>query len=186
MRLLFVCQNTVEESRIDRARDAIAFWSFGGVMLKIRFLVRIVFFMMTWLLLGCGRIHPLQDGEYAFSVQQILRDDCDLSNSSTVFSSARLITTGHQVRLDFAPPGTSLIGTYRSGVEEMTLDGTITNFNTVVGDRECLVDVASLHLDAETIDATSFRGSMSIAYDARAPDACVCRFWFLYEARRDG
>jgi hypothetical protein len=134
-------------------------------------------------LAGCGRTHPLTDGEYVFTVKEVLRDDCGLGDAALVLTPARLVTTGHVVRLDFAPPGTQLIGTYKSRIEEMTLDGTIANFNTIVRGRECLVDAVTLHLDAETTGPSSFKGAMSIAYDARQPDECVCRFWFLYEAR---
>jgi hypothetical protein len=95
-----------------------------------------------------------------------------------------LVTTGHQVSLELARPEATLLGTYLSNVEEMVLDGTIANYQTVVRDRECLLDVVALHLTTVTVDASNFRGTMSITYDTRTPDECVCKFWFDFTARR--
>lgn len=134
-------------------------------------------------LAGCGRNHTLTDGTYAFTVTQVLRDDCAL-NSGSVVTTAALKTTGNVVNLRFAKPDTVLIGNYRASVEEMVLDGTIANLGTVVQGTECLVDVVTLHMDATTVDANTFAGAMSIVYDTRSKDACNCRFWFNFEAHR--
>lgn len=134
-------------------------------------------------LAGCGRVHTLGDGTYAFTVTNVLRDDCGL-NAPGVVTTAKLTTTGNVVNLRFEKPDTVLIGTYRASVEELVADGTVANLGAVVQGTECLVDVVTLHLDGVTVDANTFRGAMSIVYDTRAKDACNCRFWFDYEARR--
>lgn len=133
--------------------------------------------------LGCGRVHPLNDGDYTFTVTRVIRDDCGLANDP-ILGVGTLLTTGHQVGLTLTKPEAQLVGTYRKDVEEMVLDGTIANFQTVVRGQECLLDVVTLHLDTVTVDATDFRGTMSITYDARQPDACVCKFWFDFTAAR--
>ena len=140
---------------------------------------------MATLLLSCGRVHVLQDGAYALTVTQVLRDDCAL-NGQTVLGDGTLVTAGHSVTMAFTLPEARLAGTYRTSVEEMTLDGTVSNYVTVVRGQECLLDFLTLHLDTVTIDATRFRGTMSIAYYAPQADACVCKYWFDFEATRTG
>jgi hypothetical protein len=130
------------------------------------------------------RVHPLNDGDYAFTVGRVIRDDCNLAAQPNLIGKGTLATQGNQVNLSLTSPTAELVGTYRSNVEQMVLDGTIANFQTVVRSQECLVDVVSLHLDTETVDATHFKGAMSVEYDARTPDTCVCKFWFDFTAAK--
>lgn len=133
--------------------------------------------------LSCGRIHVLEDGSYTLTVTQVLRDDCAL-NGQTVLGPGTLSTAGDAVGLAFSLPEARLAGTYRTSVEEMTLDGTIANFATLVRGQECLLDFVTLHLDTVTIDSTHFGGTMSITYYAPQADACVCKYWFDFDAAR--
>lgn len=133
--------------------------------------------------LSCGRVHVLEDGTYAFSVTRVLRDECDLEHQ-TVLGPGTLATAGHSVSLSFTTPEARLAGTYRTSVEEMTLDGTIANYATAVHGQACLLDFVTLHLDTSTLDARRFEGTMSIRYDTAQLDACVCAFWFDFVAIR--
>ena len=141
----------------------------------------------SWLLLlmltaGC-RVHTLEDGVYVITPGEILRDDCGLA-SADVLGTATLRTEGNEVSLTLSRPELRLVGIYRFSVEEMTLDGTISNFPAVLRGRECLLDTVNFHVDTLTSSPTSFSGAMSINYDARVPDECVCKFWFKYTAQR--
>lgn len=129
------------------------------------------------------RVHPLDDGVYDITVGEILRDDCALATAG-VLGAATLRTEGNQVTLALARPELSLVGTYRFSVEEMTLDGTLSNYSAVLRGRECLLDTVNFHVDTLTTSASSFTGAMSINYDARQPDECVCKFWFKFAAQR--
>lgn len=131
---------------------------------------------------GC-RVHSLDDGVYAIVPGEILRDDCGLATAD-VLGAATLRTEGNLVTLSLARPELRLVGTYRFSVEEMTLDGTLSNFSAVLRGRECLLDTVNFHMDTVTSSPTSFTGAMSINYDARQPDECVCKFWFRFEAQR--
>ena len=131
---------------------------------------------------GC-RIHTLDDGVYALVPGEILRDDCGLA-SAGVLGTATLRTEGNLVTLTLSKPELRLVGTYRFSTEEMTLDGTLSNSAAVLRGRECLLDTVNFHLDTLTTSPSSFTGAMSINYDARVPDECVCRFWFKYTAQR--
>ena len=130
---------------------------------------------------GC-RIHDLQDGTYAFTPTEILRDDCGLGQRGV--GNALLRTEGHLVTLTFSEPELRLVGTYRFSTEEMTLDGTISNLSTQLRGRECFVDIVNFHVDTVTTSPTTFNGAMSINYEARQPDECVCKYWFKFDAQR--
>jgi hypothetical protein len=147
-------------------------------------LVRLSWFLSASVLVlsGC-RIHTLDDGVYALVPGEILRDDCGLA-SADVLGTATLRTEGNLVTLSLSKPELRLVGTYRFSTEEMTLDGTLSNYAAVLRGRECLLDTVNFHVDTLTTSPTSFSGSMSINYDARVPDECVCKFWFKYTAQR--
>ena len=140
-----------------------------------------LFWVSVVLLLSACRVHTLEDGPYAFVPTEILRDDCALAGQG-VIGAATLRTEGNLVNLTLAKPELRLVGTYRFSVEEMTLDGTLTNFQAVLRGRECLLDTVNFHVDTVTSSPTSFSGSMSINYEARQPDECVCKYWFKFDA----
>ncbi len=144
--------------------------------------MRLFWFSAVLVLSGC-RVHTLDDGAYAFLPTEILRDDCALDGTGAI-GTATLRTEGNLVTLSLAKPELRLVGTYRFSVEEMTLDGTLTNFEAVLRGRDCLLDTVNLHVDTVTTSASTFSGSMSINYEARQPDECVCKYWFKFDATR--
>lgn len=149
--------------------------------------VNVRFFLVLFLTLlsgaGC-RVHTLDDGPYAFTLGEILRDDCALAAGGGVVTGGTLRTEGHLVSFSLDEPELRLVGTYRSGLEEMTLDGSLSNYSRTLRGRECLVDVVTFHLDTVTTNEGAFTGAMSINYEARQPDECTCRFWFKLDAAR--
>lgn len=131
---------------------------------------------------GC-RVHPLDDGVYSLVPGEILRDDCGLADAG-VLGTATLRTEGNEVSLSLSRPELRLVGIYRYSVEEMTLDGTLTNYSAVLRGRDCLLDTVDFHVDTVTTNASSFTGALSINYNARQPDECACKFWFKFAAQR--
>jgi hypothetical protein len=131
---------------------------------------------------GC-RIHDLEDGTYTFTVTQVIRDECGLAGQQ-LLGPAGLVTNGNEVDLSFSTPDVRLSGIYKDGIQEMVLDGALTNYETLVRGQTCLLDSLTLHTDTVTLDPTDFSGTMSIVYDARTPDSCVCKVWFEYTAAR--
>lgn len=129
---------------------------------------------------GC-RVHELADGDYSFAVTSVLRDECGLA-AQTVLGTATLVSTGNVVNLTFTKPDVRLAGIYKDGVEQMVLDGALTNYETTVRGQTCLLDSLGLHTDTVTVDPKAFTGTMALSYDARVPDSCVCKFWFEYRA----
>lgn len=145
---------------------------------------RLLLVLSALALAGC-RDHLLEDGDYAFSVTEVLRDDCGLAGTE-VLGPATLRTEGNLVSLSLTRPELRLVGTYRSGLEELTVDGNLTNVTAVLRGRECLLDTVTLHLDGRALDPGAFAGAVAISWEARQPDECVCKYWFRYEARRAG
>lgn len=140
-----------------------------------------------WILLlivfaGC-RMHTLEDGAFTLTPTETLRDDCGLAGSFGTLQGT-LRTEGHLVELALAQPDLRLVGTYRYGVEEMVMDGTVSNLNTTLNGRACLVESVAYHLETETDSPAAFTGSMSIQYDTRQDDGCSCRYWFRFRAQR--
>ena len=148
-------------------------------------LVRLTRSFCSFLLLftaGC-RVHDLTDGVYVITPTEILKDDCGLAGEDQL-GPATLRTEGNLVTLALAKPGLRLVGTYRFSLEEMTMDGTLSNFPAVLRGRECLLDSVNMHMDTVSTGPTTFSGAVSINYEARQPDECVCRFWFKFDARQ--
>jgi hypothetical protein len=139
-------------------------------------------FLVPLLLAGC-RLHTLEDGEYGITPTEIIRDDCGLTGQD-LLGPATLRTEGNLVTLTLAKPSLRLVGTYRFSTEEMTMDGSISNFSTALRGRECLLDNVQFHVDTSTTSARSFTGQMSISFEARQPDECVCKYWFQFDATR--
>ena len=134
---------------------------------------------------GC-RAHTLQDGAYDFKAVEVTRDDCGLATQPEVFARATLLTAGHVVRLNYAYLSTELAGTYRYGLEEMTMDATLGNVRTRLRGQDCQVDSVTVALDSVTQSPTRFTGSMSFSFQTRTSDACTCRLFFKYDATRAG
>lgn len=133
---------------------------------------------------GCGRQHTLVDGQYVFTLDENLRDDCMLANAPGYISKGRLVTTGDVVRFDYELFAIQLFGNYLSDTERMELDGNASNISTRVNQTDCLVDFATMHLETVTRAPNVFTGSGSIKLDARRPPECVCDFWFKFTATR--
>lgn len=143
------------------------------------------FFVLMGLVIAGCRVHTLEDGAYALTVTEVLRDDCAMSGAGYP-SGATLVTNGHQVAftLDGAQPAVTLEGTYLYNVEQLMLDGSQVNATQTLNGASCLVDTVRYHLEGVDQSATQFNGSMSIEWQTKANDACVCRYWFKFSATR--
>lgn len=140
--------------------------------------------LLSTLALSSCRIHTLQDGAYDFTLVETLRDDCGLASQPGVFTRGTLLTAGHVVRLTYGYLGTELAGTYRYGLEEMTMDATLANVRTTLRGQDCQVDTVSVALDSKTVSAARFTGTLNFTFQSRTTDACTCRFFARYDATR--
>ncbi|MCU0696662.1 MAG: hypothetical protein MUC96_09050 [Myxococcaceae bacterium] len=134
---------------------------------------------------GC-RQHVLQDGAYDVRLVEPLRDDCQLAAQSEVFARGTLLTAGHIVRFSSEYLGAELAGTYRYGLEEMTLDATLANVRTRLRGQDCQVDTVAVAMDTVTQSPVRFTGQLNYQFTSKSNDACSCRFFFRFEATRAG
>lgn len=147
--------------------------------------MRSVLLLVSLLLSGC-RVHTLQDGVYELRSTEVLRDDCGLATQPGVFTRGTLLTAGHNVRFNYGYLNTELAGTYRYGLEEMTMDASLGNVRTTLRGTDCQVDVVTVALDSITRNASSFTGTLSYTFQSRTADACTCRLFVRYDANRVG
>ncbi len=125
----------------------------------------------------------LEDADYQFTLKEVLRDDCGLAATPGLMSTGTLVTTGHQTRMPYGYLGIELVGIYRVGLEEMSLDGSIVNVTTTVRGASCLLDTATIHLETANHTTESFSGEMTVTLEAKLrPETCVCKLWVRYEA----
>jgi hypothetical protein len=134
---------------------------------------------------GC-RQHVVQDGAYDLRLVEALRDDCQLAAQPEVFARGTLLTAGHVVRFSSEYLGAELAGTYRYGLEEMTMDANLANVRTRLRGQDCQVDTVSIALDSVTQSPVRFTGQLNYQFTSKSNDACSCRFFFRYEATRAG
>lgn len=150
---------------------------------KVRFVFRLFVVVSVLVVSGC-RVHTLEDGAYAFTKGEVLRDDCGLASQAEVFTKGTLLKAGHMVRLDYGYLGAEFAGTYRYGLEEFTADATITNTRVTLRGQDCQVDTVQLGIDATTQSAQRFTGTFSFGFQSRASDACTCRLMTRFDAQR--
>jgi hypothetical protein len=141
----------------------------------------LVLFGCSTLVTAC-RVHDLQDGRYALTMTQVVRDDCALESMPGIFTTGTLRTTGDVVRLKYDLFDIELNGTYATAVERMSLDGSVNNLPLHVNGVDCLIDLVVMHLDANGRSATAFDGFVSVSLETQRPDACVCQLWAGYNA----
>lgn len=132
---------------------------------------------------GCGRFHEQLEGRYAFTATEIIQDDCSLLASPEALWDGSLLGYGDVVEIEYELLGLDLTGSYLAGVERFSLDGSVANVTTTLGTgEECLLDRVSVHLDATTVEASVFEGTLRVRYEAERPDTCVCQLLTRYRA----
>lgn len=153
--------------------------------------VRVVFALaaVALVLPGC-RSHLLEDGDYAFTTVEVLRDDCGAAESAPLLQQGRLTTTGDLVQLAFGDARPVLQGTWDTeplwaeGGEALVMDGSLANVEVSLGGRACRVDWVTLHLVGQVGVDGSFGGSVSATFDSRGAPECNCAWWWRFSAER--
>ena len=55
---------------------------------------------------------------------------------------------------------------------------------TFANGRECLLDLVSVHMEAETESPTVFSGTVRVRYESRDTEACRCEMWASFRAEQ--
>jgi hypothetical protein len=129
-------------------------------------------------------VHEVQDGTYALTATQSVRDDCALETAPGVVTSGVLRTTGDVVRIDYDFFSIQLNGAYQSQTEHLEADGSATNVELEVQGVQCLLDLVTMHLEADAVDTKTFSGSVAFSLQTRRPESCNCELWLEYVAHQ--
>ena len=155
--------------------------------------------VLVWTL-GCGRVHDVAPGTYAFTVTDASRDGCAIASRGGALWTMTFDSYGHVVKASYDLFGAALaddvqlVGQYRYSIEDFYADGTLSGPDgapvAVTGPTgvACEVDIVSVHLTGAgegleaPLSATSFVGALEVELQAPAPDACVCTSVLQYRA----
>lgn len=140
--------------------------------------------LLIALVLGCA--HPQEQGAYAITAEEIVRDDCGLLASPEDLWDGELIIDGEVVRMRYDLYGTELRGRYQQVSESFYLDGTASMVSAQVAGAECLFDVVNIHLEGTVVngDPGAFTGLIRVDHDSRQRDACRCQVNATLRAER--
>jgi len=143
-----------------------------------------LFLVVATPLASCGRDHPQQEGSYALSATEFLRDECNLQRTLGARWEGTLSLAGNIARfqLDDILFGTQLVGNFKENLEQFHLDGSVANIATPVQGVSCLVDEVTIHLEAITDNANTFHGSIRLRYVSLLNSQCLCELWANYRA----
>jgi hypothetical protein len=151
---------------------------------------------------GCGRVHELNEGSYALTAEEVIRDECRILSSPDL-SGGAMVFAGDVARMDyqFAQLELQLVGAFfeqgstftrglegpgqpGSGIERFSMDGSAANVNARVDGAECLLDLVTVHLDGTTRSPSLFDGVMLVRYEPRRSGPCSCELWARYRAEQ--
>ena len=138
---------------------------------------------------ACTNAYPQQPGEYVLSATEEIVDDCGLLGAPESLWDAELLITGETVRMDFGlfeeaegEGGIELVGFFLGVDDRFTVDGSVVNVSTEVRGQQCLLDIATVHLDGRTDCPTQFSGTMRVRFESRRSAGCNCELWVRYLA----
>lgn len=147
-------------------------------------IARSVLFVCAALLLSCA--HVQQEGQYAFAATEIIRDTCGLLPAADALWDGSLQISGELVSMDYELFEIQLRGAFKEVSESFYMDGSAANVLATVRGEQCQLDLATVHLEAETESSTAFTGTLRVEYQARAQERCACEVWATYRAEKTG
>jgi hypothetical protein len=115
----------------------------------------------------------------------IFQDPCNLVQDAGGLATGTLVVNGDVVRMDdfqFQGHPVALIGSYLSQEEAFSMDGSAANLTATASGQQCLVQVANVHIDATTVDAGQFGGTMRVSYQNPYQTVCTCQAWMSFDA----
>ena len=156
---------------------------YGGLVSTRRFLLPVLL-LAAGLFLSCNSFVQ-NPGHYNLRYVDKFRDDCGLLSGEESLWDGSLLITGQVVRMDFELLEMQLVGRFLESDDRFTVDGSVANATVDVNNEECLLDQVSVHLEATTVCATQFKGTLRVRYEARRPDRCVCELRATFDAVQD-
>ena len=162
-------------------------------MASLRPLPRLLVLPLTALLASaCTSAYTQQEGTYAFSATEEIVDDCGLLSAPDDLWDAQLLIAGETLRMDYGlfgqdgHGGIELVGYFLGVDDRFTVDGSVVNVSTVARGQQCLLDIATVHLEGRTDCPGEFSGTMRVRYESRRTAGCNCELWVRYRATQPG
>ena len=137
---------------------------------------------------GCAPLDTQQDGAYALTAVDVLRDECGLLASNEALWDGELRTAGDVLYMRYGlMEDMNLVGFFLGGTggKGFMLDGSVSNaLVTARNTQQCLVDQVTVHLEGQTLSPTEFEGVLRVRYEPRPQDVagCACELWVEYRA----
>ncbi|MBX5482149.1 MAG: hypothetical protein IRZ16_09980 [Myxococcaceae bacterium] len=123
---------------------------------------------------GC-RTHPLSDGRYAFTADQIVVDDCGILPDAASLWDGVLIQDGNFVRIQYDLYDSELTGRYREVDESFYVDGSASKVSGTPRGVACTFDLVNIHIDgALGPDDDVFTGVVRVHTRTLGDDRCEC------------
>lgn len=153
--------------------------------------------MLSVLLASCnGRDHIQSSGAYelTYADSSVIKDTCAVLGKQPVVSgtvrqlwTAQLTVLGDTVRMRTGLYDIQLVGDYQRTLgedlrEHFIADGSANNATANIAGADCLVDIVTMHLEANTEDERAFTGVLSVRYDTRQPASCNCEYLVNFRA----
>ena len=134
------------------------------------------------LALGCD--HVQAPGQYAFTAEEIIRDDCELLADADALWDGRLHISGEVVWMDYALYDMELRGQYKYNLEAFVMDGSAANVTEVIAGEECRFDFVTVQLEGESQSESTFTGTVRANYQPSPGSLCECSVWARFRATR--
>jgi hypothetical protein len=137
---------------------------------------------------GCAPLDTQNDGPYAFTAVDVLRDDCGLLASNEALWDGELRTSGDVLYMRYGlMEDMNLVGFFLGGTggKGFMLDGSVSNALVAARRPEpCVVDQVTVHLEGQMLSSTEFEGVLRVRYEPRPQDVagCSCELWVTYRA----
>jgi hypothetical protein len=134
-----------------------------------------------------GRTHLLQEGRYALTATEVLRDDCGLLASPEALWDVELRLAGDVVQARSELLGLELAGLYQQEVERFVADGSAEQVALAVRGRACVLERLTLSLAAATDVAaepvgSAFSGTVRLRLEHPGVPECACALDAVYRA----
>ena len=142
---------------------------------------------VTLVLGACARRAPEQ-GHYAFTATEVLRDDCGLLPSPAALWDGKIIISGEVVKMRYQIfDEMELDGRFQEVSDAFYVDGSRGGVATNVNGIPCDIDFVKVHIEGQAAEdsLSAMTGSVDVQYDSVSDTRCRCRLQTGFRAERD-
>lgn len=133
----------------------------------------------------CGCQHVVSPGDYAFTADQIVRDDCGLLTSPESLPDGTLYVNGEVARMIDELYDIELRGKFKENSETFYLDGSASTVPGTARGQACTFGLVALHIEGSpsATDPNVFSGTFRGDFQTRNNFVCTCILEATFTAR---